>query len=318
LCEKLRLDPQSMPEDFPGEDACRLSVKAEAAEPAGILPAFTYSSQRATALAIVAVAYANAGRLADAVELAEAIGDGKPRVFAWHAIAVAQTKAGLTAESIASFDLATRAALSFTPHDELLAKIAISQAEAGQIDEALRVTGLIGGTQATAGYLSTVNGANTDYERRSALRAIAKAQARAGRIAEATQNAHALVMSGYIVPPGLGVVAEALAEAGRIDEAIKAAAIEDNPYWRAELLGRIARARAAAGKIDDAKRVAQHVAEDRYRADALASVAAAQSKAGLNVDAMATFRDALRIARSLRHKNVAAELLMEIAARLPE
>ena len=58
--------------------------------------------------------------------------------------------------------------------DDLLAQIAASQAEAGQIYEALHVAGLIRG------------------ERRYALRAIAKAQARAGRMAEATQNAHAL------------------------------------------------------------------------------------------------------------------------------
>jgi hypothetical protein len=136
-------------------------------------------------------AFANAGRPAEAAELAAGI-DGKPSSFAWFAIAEAQARAGLTAQSIASFDRAAQAALSFNPHDRLLSTIAISRAKAGQIDEALHVTGLIGGTMETAGYSSTVNGANTNYERRYALRAIAKAQARAGRMAEATQSAHAL------------------------------------------------------------------------------------------------------------------------------
>src|SRR5260370_24770869 len=45
----------------------------------------------------------------------------EPRVFAWRAIAEAQAKAGLTTQSIASFDRAVQAALSFNPHDKLLA-----------------------------------------------------------------------------------------------------------------------------------------------------------------------------------------------------
>jgi hypothetical protein len=43
-----------------------------------------------------------------------------------------------------------------------------------------------------------------------------------------------------------------------------------------------------------------------------------QSKTGLSVDAIATFGHALRIAQSLRYKNVAADVLITIAAGLPQ
>lgn len=191
------------------------------------------------------------------------------------------------------------ATASARPNDWLLAQIAASQAEAGQVDEALHVTGLIRG------------------ERRYALRAIAKAQARVGRITEATQNAHALVLRGEIIPPGLGVVAEALAEVGWIDEAIAAAMIEDNVHWRSHLLAQIAKARAAAGRINEAKQVAQYVTEGPDLAAAVTAVATAQVKAGLAADTIATFTEAMRIAQALPHKNQAATALIGIAASLP-
>lgn len=295
------------------------SLQAEAPDDAlNVIPAFTDSMQRVTARAIVAVAFANADRSEKAVELAEMIDESEARALVWRSIGSAQAKAGLTAPSIVSFDRAVQAAMSRKLHDGLLSEIAILQADAGQIDEALRVTALIGGTAKTAGYAASVDGVNSNYERRFALRAIAKAQARAGKLAEAIQSAHALLQGADIIPPGLGVAAEALAEAGRIDEAIEAAAIETNADWRAELLSRIASELAAASRIGDAKQVAQHITDDRDRASALVSIAGAQSKAGLKVDSMATFRDALQIARSLRYKSSAVELLIAVAARLPE
>jgi tetratricopeptide (TPR) repeat protein len=313
------LDPRRVTERLLGQDDASSSVNAETPDEAlNVIAAFTDSRHRAMVLAIVAVAFANAGRPAEAVELAKEIDADEPRAFAWHAIGEARARAGLTAPSIASFDRAVQAALSFERHDWMLSRIAISQAEAGQIDEAVRVAGLIGGTSKTAGYVATVNAVNVNSERRVALRAIAKAQARAGRMAEAEQNAHALVSSGYIIPPGLGVVAEALAQVGRIDEAIETARIEDNSYRRSELLARIAKARAAAGRIDEAKRVAPYVAEQRHRADALSSIGAAQVEAGHMADAMATFAEAMQIARSIRYKNVVTSSLLEIAERLPE
>src|SRR5262249_54517224 len=199
----------------------------------------------------------------------------------------------------ASFDRAIEAAMSFEPHDRLLSKIAISRAESGQIDEAVRVTQLIGGTVATAGYLAEVvidgQPVNTDHDRRMALRAIAKAQARAGRIAEAMQSARALVFGPDMIPLGLGVVAEGLAEAGRIAEAIDAAAAEETPSSRSALLASIAKARAAAGRIDEAKQVAEHVGRARDQVEAMLSIGAAQMLVGLKTNALTHFTDAIRI-----------------------
>ncbi|KRR16418.1 hypothetical protein CQ14_16210 [Bradyrhizobium lablabi] len=202
------LEPRPMPERVADEATTSGSpMKAETPdEVRDVVAAFTDREQRATVLGIVAVASANAGRLAQAIEFAEPIDRGKPRAFAWYAIAKAQAKAGLTVQSIASFERAAQAALSFEPHDQLLSSIATSQAEASKIDEAVRVTQLIGGTVATAGSLSQimVDGklVDTDHDRRSALLAIAKAQAKAGRNAEALQGAQAFKLGPDIIPPG--------------------------------------------------------------------------------------------------------------------
>jgi tetratricopeptide (TPR) repeat protein len=263
------------------EDIVRSSVQAETPDQAqAVIATFTDTGEHAVAQAVIATALANAGRPAEAVQMAAGM-DGKPGALAWLAIAEAQAKAGLTAQSITSFDRAFHAALAFNPHDRLLSKIAVSLADAGQIDEALHVASLIGG------------------DRRDAMRAIAKAQARAG------------------IPPGPGVDAEALADAGRVDEAIKAAAKEDR-FQRPDLLAQIAKARAVMGRIGEAKQLTQHVTDPRYRAGALASIAAAQVKAGLKADAMVTFTEALQVTQSISFKKVAAEELIGIAAKLPD
>ena len=298
------------------------SVKPEAPDAArDVVAVFTDRMERATALGIAAVALASAGRLAEAIELAEPIDQGKPRALAWHAIAAAQAKAGQATQSIASFDRAVQAALSFRPHDRLLSKIAISQAEAGQITEALRVTRLIGGTMETAGGLAQVGVGgkfvNADFDRRWALYAVAKAQAKAGSTAEALQTARTVVLTSARIGSELGVVAEALAEAGRITEAIELAAIADNIYDRSRLLASIATARAAAGRIDEAQQVTQHVAEGDDRVDALVSIAAARVKAGLMADALQSFAEAMRVTQSLS-KNKTTQALMAIAAQLPD
>ncbi|MGJ4932191.1 tetratricopeptide repeat protein [Bradyrhizobium sp. HKCCYLS2038] len=284
--------------------------------------AFTDREQRATVLCLIAMALANNGRLDEAIALAEPIDQDKPRAFAWHAIAKAQAKAGMATQSIASFERAVQAASSFQPNDGLLSKIAVSQADADQIDEALHVTRLIGGTMATAGYVSQVMSdgklVNADHDRRFALRAIAKAQARAGRMADAFQNASALRLGPEIIPPGLGVVAEGLAEAGRIAEAIDAATAEDNLYRRSKLLASIAKAQAEAGRIDQAKQVMQHVTWGPEQVEALASIGGAQAKAGLTADALASFTEAMQIAYAQPYKNTTAEALVMIAGRLSD
>jgi tetratricopeptide (TPR) repeat protein len=299
------------------------SVKAEPPNASrDAVTAFTDREQRATALGIVAMALANADHLTEAIELAELIDQGEPSVFAWHAIAVDQAKTGLSTPSIASFDRAVQAALSFQPHDRLLSTIAISQAEAGQITEALRVTGLIGGTMATAGSVAEVmiNGkfVNTDHDRRRALHAIAKAQAKVGSTTDALRTASALMLGPETIGSGLGAAAEGLAEAGRIPETIEAAANEDNLYRRSSLLASIAKARATAGRIEEAKQLTQHIALGPDRIDALVAIAAAQMKATLMTDALASLAEAMPIAQSLPYKSQTTRALIAIAAGLPD
>ncbi|WP_316204460.1 hypothetical protein [Bradyrhizobium sp. SZCCHNS3051] len=318
------LEPRLTP-DLIADEATTPSSPVKAKVPDNVrdfVAAFTDGEQRATVLCLIATTLANNGRLDEAIALAEPIDQDKPRAFAWHAIAKAQAKAGMATQSIASFDRAVQAALSFQPNDGLLSKIAVSQADADLIDEALHVTRLIGGTMATSGYVAKVMSdgklVNVDYDRRYALRAIAKAQARAGSTVDAFQNASALRLGPDIIPQGQGVVAEGLAEAGRIAEAIDAAGAEENLYRRSELLASIAKARAEAGRIDQAKQVTQHVTWGRDQVEALASIGGAQAKAGLTADAMASFAEAMQIAYAQPYKNTTAEALVKIAGRLSD
>ena len=318
------LEPRPTPDLFAAEaPPSGPSTKAEPPNAArDAVTAFTDREQRATALAIVAVALANDDRLAEAIELAELIDRDKPGAIAWRAIAEAQVKAGLATQSILSFDRAMQAALSFQQHDRLLSDIAISRAKAGQISEALGVTRLIGGTMESAGYLAQVmvdgKYVNDDYDRRRALYVIAKAQAKAGDVAEAARTARALVLEPSTVGSGLGAVAEGLAEAGRIAEAIEAATVESSIYRRSNLLVSMAKARAAAGRIDDAKQLTLHIDVGSDRVDGLVSIAAAQAKAGVLADATTTILEAMPIARSLPYKTQVTQALLAITAQLPD
>jgi hypothetical protein len=93
------LDPQPVPVYVANKDTAHSSVQGEVPEATlDVVAAFTDTKQRAIALAIVATAFAKAGRPAEAVDMAAGI-DGKPGYFAWRAIGEAQVKAGLTAQS---------------------------------------------------------------------------------------------------------------------------------------------------------------------------------------------------------------------------
>jgi tetratricopeptide (TPR) repeat protein len=290
----------------------------EAVRIAMILP----EEQRSLGLGIVAVAQARAGEIQAAVDLLPRITQQKSRFRALLEIGRAQAKAGLRAQSIASFDQALQAARSFVPRDRYLSALAKAQAAAGQIGEALNVTRFIEDTEATAGGRSWTETdgkrLSDDFARRQALYEIARAQAKAGLVADALESARSTEQLGWRILQGLGVVAEGLAEVGRIDEALSAAEAVENRYRRAGLLADIARSQAAAGKHAEALRVARAVSEPDDRVQALVAAAAAQAKAGLTREASATFHEALQIVQSLSYKGQVVSALVAIGRALPD
>jgi tetratricopeptide (TPR) repeat protein len=282
--------------------------------------AFPDAEQQSLALGIVAMARAKAGDTDGAAEVNQLIDWPRPRFLALSAIAEAQAKAGLRAQSIASFGLALQAARSLERRDIRLSDLATAQARAGQFAEALHVTQLIEDRSPQEAYMVRGELISASFARRSALYAIAEAQAKAGKADEALQTARSFELppeAHYQLGSGLGVVAEGLAEAGRIDEAVQAAQAVENPHWRSDLLAAIARKQAAAGKIAEAIEVANAVTENADRVSTLVAIAAAQLKAGLPTDAFATFAQALQIAQSLPHKAQVAPALLSIGRELP-
>jgi tetratricopeptide (TPR) repeat protein len=272
------------------------------------------------------------------------------------AIGKAQAKAGFPVQSIATFDQALQAALTFVPRDRYLSILAMAQATAGQISEALNVTTLIEDTKATAGNRTVTTGlgmsfggdcncglgmsfggdcncvevpggreiegkfVSGDYNRRWALYEIARAQAKAGHIEDALRTARSLELPAFkdqILGSGRGVVAEGLAAGGRIEEALSAAEAVENPYKRAGLLVSIAKSLARAGKHAEALRIAQSILRPEDRIEALVASAAAQTEAGLNAEATATCRQALQLVQSLRYEHQIVSALVAIAGALP-
>jgi tetratricopeptide (TPR) repeat protein len=288
----------------------------ELGEAATIATALPDDEQRSMAVGIIARAHAAAREIDEALALMPLINHQKARFLALVAIAKAQARAGLSAQSIASFDQALKIAQTFLPRDRYLRELAIAQAKAGQIAEALRVVQSIEGTMSTAGYTSTVNGRNVDHYRRWALYEIAYAQAKAGLLAEALQTARSIELPGEILGSGLGVVAEGLAESGHTDEALSAAEAMD-PNRRAHVLARIAKSLAAAGRLAEALQIGRNIGLPKDRADALVSIAAAQARAGLMGEASATTLQALQATQSLAYKQQIVEVLVAAAEALP-
>jgi tetratricopeptide (TPR) repeat protein len=286
--------------------------------------AFPDAEQQSMALGFVAIARAMTGDFDGAVEASQSIDWPRPRFLALSTIAEAQAKAGLVAQSAASGDLVLQAARSLEFRDGRLSDLAKAYARAGQFAEALHVTHFIEGSLSSAGGVARVEVAgrliNLEYDRRSALYAIAEAQAKAGMASEAMATARSIELSPEAsgqLGSGRGVVAEGLAATGRISEAVQAAQAVENRYWRSDLLATIARKQAAAGRIAEAIELMNAVTDEVHRVSALVAIAAAQVKAGLSSDAFATFAQALQIAQSLRYKTQVASALLSIGRELP-
>lgn len=291
----------------------------EAADARTIAQAFSSGEERAVANGIVTVAQARNGDIAQAQQTAQAIDDDKARFLALRGIGRAQAKAGQNTQSVASFEEALRLMQPFEARgarDRYLADLAEDQADAGQIAEAIRVV------QAMDGNLSNVSigvgdkMVNGDHQRRYVLRAIARAQAKAGNVTEALATERSTVIEGahQILGSGPGVVAEGLADGGRIADAIEASVHGK----RERTLTLLIDEQVAAGKITEALQCAEAIDDPKEKTKALAVVGRAQTKAGRKADATATFARAAQIAEGVTPPDNRAAALLQIVRQMPE
>jgi hypothetical protein len=278
---------------------------------------FTDKTDRDFAAGIVAVAQARAGGIAEAQTAARAIGDGKARYFALRAIGRAQASAGSVAKPAASFGEALEIARNFEakPHgsgmrDVYLSQLAIDQANVGQIAGARRVLEAMDGNQSSASVSVDGKIINGDFERRSALYYIAKAEGKAGKPKEALETAHALKLGPSGIGLGKGMVAEGLAEGGWIGELL-------GLKWDPKALAVAAKRCVAAGRLADALQIAHAIASPEWKAQALAVTGQALARAGQKGEAAAAFAGAVQAALSISYDWKVSRLVF-IAGKMPE
>jgi hypothetical protein len=255
---------------------------------------FTEKRDRDVALAVVAMSHARRGDVAAAQYLTREIDEAEARHLILRAVGRAQAAAGLLAPSLASFNEAFAIADAFDPgtwdsRDVFLSSLVADMASAGLIDEALKVVKAMNGNMSHM----SIGDDNVDSERRAALYFVAKAQAKAGRIAEALETARA-VSQKWKLGLGVGVVAEGCAEAERFAETLEAARLADKPN---EVLAEIAQTLAKSGKMGLALRLAESIDDRAQKARTLGVIGQAQARAGVN--AAATWGAAAQAALSI-------------------
>ena len=250
-------------------------------EPSSSARSFPDTDGQDFAYSTVCVWQARAGAIDKAQEAAKAIEGGLARYFAYRAIGGAQAEAGFTAGSAASFGVAFEAAQKFEANtgtsemrDIYLSALAIDQASAGDIGGARRTVEAMAGNQSFAS--SGVHGkmVNEDLERRWALYYIAKAEARAGKTAEAMATARSITPTPAPsqILLGAGVVAEGLAEGGRTAELLSS-------NWAPDALAMAVVRYIAAGNFSGALQIADAITNSDWKAHVLALIAEAQSRA---------------------------------------
>ncbi len=228
-------------------------------------------SSRAVALASVAGALVNAGKIDEARDVAHGIEEPSSRAGALASVVEALVKAGKIDEAKRVANEARDVAHGIenpSSRDRVLASVAGALVNAGKIDEARDVA----------------HGIEEPSSRAGALVSVVEALVKAGKIDEA------LVATRGIKDPSsravaLASVAGALVKAGKIDEALAVARAIENLSSRAGALASVAEALVNAGKIDEAKRVAddalataRDIDNDSSRSEGFASVARALAK----------------------------------------
>jgi len=288
-----------------GADAADVQGKVDA-EALAIARSISDRFDREKALRIVAMAQAKAGEPDQAAEAAKLItSESTSRFEVLLAVGLAQARAGQRAQAVATFDEAARFA-GAKPSATLLGRfvdylqtklsvigvdwsylvpdLGIAEAKADLIAEAMAVAESIKGKG----------------DRASVLSEVARAQARAGRTADALQTADIVKALGGGDWEVEELIVVGLAEGGHVGELIPTLERFSRSSERARLFIRVAAPAAAillarAGNGSGAQRVAQMLEKTEPSAwiETLAQVALALRHAGADADAAAAIRTAM-------------------------
>jgi hypothetical protein len=221
-----------------------------------------------------------------------------------------------------------------------LARVAGGLDQAGQHEEALRITSLV--EEILSRIESRLSLADpftqakaNSYERTRALVSVSRALGKAGLrrqasevVARASQVARAISYSDER-PRALATVAAAIRDlaqtkpeqpASAQSAAVRLAEVTSSPDQRARLLTKTAFAMAQAGQVDEAAKVvgeaeqiARSIVDPILRAQDMAEVAKVLAESGRKLQAAQVAAEAARTARSVANTNKRALLLIEIA-----
>ncbi len=175
-----------------------------------------FGDVRAMVLQQMAIAEANAGEIAAALEAVQGIDGSRKRTWALIAIAIAQAEAGSREAAEKTFATALRSARKISDASMryfALKDIAVAQAESGDIGAAVRTTDVIG----------------DDFQRTLTLQTIAVGQAEAGHVASASTLLQRIRDNRGAQNSVLIAISVAQAKAGNFRGAIRTA-MKMSPY----------------------------------------------------------------------------------------
>jgi hypothetical protein len=260
--------------------------------------------RRAAATADIAVGRAEATHIESGLQLAYSITDPSQKADALRCIGQVQAEKGKPAEAVRTLQNAHQAAKAVkdaTVRGSLLHKIAVAQANAGEIRAALQTASeiegwkeytleLIAAAQARKG---DIKGATdiaavmqNDLMKDSTLLAIALAQAEAGDTSGSFDRVSA-IQGDAMKPTAFRLVARARAKAGDRDaanlafeRAVHSADALKDGRARSEALGFIAEDQAVAGDIAAARRTIEMIQDSWKKGHTFRAVATVQANAG--------------------------------------
>jgi tetratricopeptide (TPR) repeat protein len=243
--------------------------------------------------------WAKAGRIEEALKVAERIVYARERSWALKEIAKAMAEAGMTEEARRVFEEALKVAEwigDAEVRSKALREIAEAMAKVGRFEETLKVA----------------EGIEDARWRSEALSLIAEAMTEAGRFEEALEVAEWIEVAWWR-SKALSLIAKAMAEAGRFEGALKVAEWIEDAWRRSWALSLIAKAMAEAGRFEGALEVAEEIEDEWRRSWALREIAEAMAKAGMNEGARRVFEEALKLAEGIEDARERSKVLREIA-----
>ena len=273
---------------------------------------------RSVLLQQIAVAQAEAGLVAVALETADIIADPADRAWTLRDVAnirvdrgPAQEAQGLLRDALALTD----AIAGDIRRVLVMMDLASALADAGAVEAA---------EETFADAIAVARTIPGDADRLSALGSIAAAQAGAGLYADAHATAATIADSVYHAG-ALQSIARHQIDAGRLGDAADTADGITDPAARWYTLWRVAGAQAGAGRFAEARRIADRITDVDSRSATLFDVAVAQAEAGLFAEARATAeaiardeREVSWILARIAHAQAAAGLLDDARAAFAE